>query len=94
MVNIATLYSDIQSLILQFAQEKLVSGSNIKTINNQSVLGSGNISISGGGGNIDNQLDPNSTNPVENQAIANEFDKIGEIDDINASYGRMIYLQI
>lgn len=29
-------------------QAKLVSGSNIKTINNQSILGSGNITISGG----------------------------------------------
>lgn len=29
-------------------QEELVSGTNIKTINNQSLLGSGNISISGG----------------------------------------------
>jgi len=31
-------------------QDALVSGTNIKTINNQSILGSGNISISGGGG--------------------------------------------
>lgn len=31
-------------------QDTLVSGTNIKTINNQSLLGSGNISISGGGG--------------------------------------------
>ena len=31
-------------------QEKLVSGTNIKTINNQSLLGSDNISIDGGGG--------------------------------------------
>lgn len=31
-------------------QDKLVSGTNIKTINNQSLLGSGNINISGGGG--------------------------------------------
>lgn len=30
-------------------QEKLVSGTNIKTINNNSLLGSGNISIQGGG---------------------------------------------
>ncbi len=30
-------------------QDKLVSGTNIKTINNESILGSGNISISGGG---------------------------------------------
>lgn len=31
-------------------QPKLVSGTNIKTINNQSILGSGNIDIQGGGG--------------------------------------------
>lgn len=31
-------------------QDALVSGTNIKTINNQSLLGSGNITISGGGG--------------------------------------------
>lgn len=31
-------------------QEALVSGTNIKTINNQSILGSGNITIEGGGG--------------------------------------------
>ena len=31
-------------------QDNLVSGQNIKTINNQSILGSGNISISGSGG--------------------------------------------
>lgn len=35
-------------------QAKLVSGTNIKTINNESLLGSGNISISsGGGGSVD-----------------------------------------
>lgn len=31
-------------------QDKLVSGTNIKTINNQSLLGSGNIDVGGGGG--------------------------------------------
>ena len=31
-------------------QDTLVSGTNIKTVNNQSLLGSGNITISGGGG--------------------------------------------
>ena len=34
-------------------QEALVSGTNIKTINNQSILGSGNISIGGSGGTSD-----------------------------------------
>ena len=33
-------------------QDNLVSGENIKTINNQSILGSGNITIQGGGGNV------------------------------------------
>lgn len=32
------------------SQEMLVSGTNIKTINNESILGSGNITIQGGGG--------------------------------------------
>ena len=36
-------------------QDKLVSGTNIKTINSQSLLGSGNIVISGeGGGGVQN----------------------------------------
>ena len=33
-----------------YGQEKLVSGTNLKTINNQSLLGSGNITVGGGGG--------------------------------------------
>ena len=33
-------------------QETLVSGTNIKTINNQSLLGSGNIDIQGGGSSV------------------------------------------
>lgn len=33
-------------------QTKLVSGTNIKTINNEPILGSGNITVSGGGGGI------------------------------------------
>lgn len=35
-----------------YFQQKLVSGTNIKTVNNQSLLGSGNISISGGGSDV------------------------------------------
>ena len=34
------------------AQSPLVSGTNIKTINNESILGSGNITIQGGSGNV------------------------------------------
>ena len=39
-------------------QAALVSGTNIKTINNTSLLGSGNITISGGGGGITSEEDP------------------------------------
>lgn len=34
-------------------QDKLVSGTNVKTINGNSILGSGNISVSGGGSSYD-----------------------------------------
>ena len=46
------LSSIIASIEQQIAskQDKLVSGTNIKTINGQSILGSGNITIEGGGG--------------------------------------------
>ena len=46
--NELALKSDIDT-----KQDTLVSGTNIKTINNQSLLGSGNISISGGSGGSD-----------------------------------------
>lgn len=50
---------------LQTKQDTLISGTNIKTVNNQSLLGSGNITIQGGGdgtwgsitGNISDQED-------------------------------------
>lgn len=38
-------------------QETLISGTNIKTINDQSILGSGNITIGGGGGGTSNYND-------------------------------------
>ena len=45
-----TKWRDIAQIVdLSTKQDTLVSGENIKTINNQSVLGSGNIEISSGG---------------------------------------------
>lgn len=43
-------------------QEELVSGTNIKTINNESILGSGDITISGGGDGLSVYLLGNGTN--------------------------------
>lgn len=46
------LWAKVKALV-QTKQDTLVSGTNIKTVNNQSLLGSGNIAISGGGGGSD-----------------------------------------
>ena len=48
-------------------QATLVSGTNIKTINGNSILGSGDLTV--GGGTVDTSLSPTSTNPVENKAV-------------------------
>lgn len=66
--------SEVDNL-LNSKQNTLVSGTNIKTINNNSLLGSGNISISGGS-TVDTSLDTSSTNPVQNQAIATEINSL------------------
>ena len=71
---IGGLGSAIQSLStgLDNKQNTLVSGTNIKTINGQSVLGSGNITIEGGGGGsitVDDAFSTTSENPVQNKVI-------------------------
>lgn len=59
-INLSLIFSDSTACVwmsdFHILQDKLVSGTNIKTINNQSILGKGNINIeggSGGGGNMD-----------------------------------------
>lgn len=58
-------------------QDKLASGTNIKTINGQSILGSGDITIEGGG-NTDANVSAVDTNDV--------------IDDVNISYATTAYV--
>lgn len=50
--NQATINSDIDAA-LSGKQSTLISGTNIKTVNNESLLGSGNITIQGGGSSVD-----------------------------------------
>lgn len=53
-------------------QDQLVSGTNIKTVNGQSLLGNGNIQIEGGGTiTVDSALSTTSENPVQNKVITN-----------------------
>ena len=52
-------------------QDSLVSGTNIKTINNQSILGSGNITIEGGSDvEVDQTYNPESENAQSGKAVA------------------------
>lgn len=55
--------------IIDNKQDTLVSGANIKTINNTSLLGSGNIDIQGSG-TVDQTYDPTSTNAQSGVAVA------------------------
>ena len=62
---------------IQGKQDKLVSGTNIKTINNQSLLGSGNISIEGGSSiTVDSELSTTSENPVQNKVITTKVNSL------------------
>lgn len=61
--------SDIPDLSATY-QEKLVSGTNIKTINEQSILGSGNITIQGGGSStLAGLTDVSLNNPSNGQVL-------------------------
>lgn len=55
----------------RMGQEKLVSGTNIKTVNNQSLLGSGNITIQGGSGSAV-QSDWNQSDSTADDYIKNK----------------------
>ena len=64
--------SEIDQLRLS-KQDKLVSGENIKTINGNSILGSGNITIEGGSGSsitVDQTYSPDSENAQSGKAVA------------------------
>ena len=55
-------------------QNQLVSGQNIKTINNESLLGSGNINIQGGGGVTPEQVEGMIDSALENYYNESEID--------------------
>lgn len=77
-ISSSKTYTDTQ---VAKKQDTLISGTNIKTINNQSILGSGNINIEGGGSTVtvDTALSATSTNPVQNKIITNALNKKQDI---------------
>ena len=56
-------------------QEKLVSGTNIKTINGQSILGNGDITIEGGTGNSDANVQAVDTTETLDDVETNTYVK-------------------
>lgn len=82
MVKRLNIYSKEQTdTKLSSKQDRLVSGTNIKTINNQSLLGAGNINITGGSPNYRNL----TINPDANQPINLNINSIiiGYCDDMS-----------
>lgn len=66
-------------------QDSLVSGTNIKTINGNSILGEGNIEITGG--TVDTTMSDTSENAVQNKVIKSYVD--GLVGDINSVLTRI-----
>ena len=74
-VRLKVLEGSLTDVDLSSKQDVLVSGQNIKTINGNSLLGSGNLEIQGGGSSItvDDALSTTSTNPVQNKVITEKI---------------------
>lgn len=72
------------------AQEALVSGTNIKTINNTSVLGSGNISIQGGDANVIESITFNGSSvPVDGNKNA-AITYTAPVTSVNGNTGAVV----
>lgn len=67
-------------------QDTLVSGTNIKTVNGNSLLGSGNIEI-GGSGTVDAQMSNSSANPVQNKVVTENLLSIAPIVRSEENFG-------
>ena len=67
-------------------QDTLVSGTNIKTVNGNSLLGSGNIEI-GGSGTIDTEMSDSSTNAVQNNIITQNILSVTPIVKSESNFG-------
>ena len=92
-----TQYPSAKLLYDQLAtkQASLVSGTNIKTINNESLLGSGNITISGGGTATDVQINGTSivnndvANIITQTAYNSSSNKIATMSDLPSVSDRL-----
>ena len=87
------LVTDTEKTTWSGKQDALVSGTNIKTINNNSILGSGNITISGGGSSTDVQINGTSivvsdvANILTETAYDSSTNKIATMSDVPDTTG-------
>lgn len=82
--NIDLSNATVSLSYIDYFQEKLVSGTNIKTINGQSILGSGDLEISGGSGGLKVlDLIMESVSIVVGQTASSEITDIIKINIIN-----------
>lgn len=66
-------------------QDVLVSGTNIKTINGNSILGNGDITIQGGG-TVDQTYNASSTNAQSGTAVAQALSTLAVNENTNSTY--------
>lgn len=80
--------TDIENVETSVAdkQNTLVSGTNIKTVNGNSLLGSGNIEI-GGSETIDTEMSDSSTNAVQNNIITQNILSVTPIVKSESNFG-------
>lgn len=75
---------------LNTKQDALVSGTNIKTVNGNSLLGEGNITIEGGSSiTIDTELSETSVNPVQNKVINTALNNKVDLTVYNAKIAEL-----
>ena len=81
------LVTDTEKSTWNSKQTALVSGTNIKTVNNQSLLGSGNISITGGASNIENGTGTGSLKQAGNNTASGNYSFASGQQTTASSYG-------
>ena len=78
-------WDKVKTFLTNGYQPKLVSGTNIKTINNESLLGSGNISVGGGGGaSVDYVIEaPTVTKTISGSQVTIDLTNFSQFIDPN-----------
>ena len=86
--------SKLDGIDLSTKQDTLVSGTNIKTINGTSLLGSGDITIEGGSGNVDltDYYTKSETNALVNPKLSQVTLTQAEYDALQTKENNVLYI--